>query len=63
VNSLPILATAHFYTGKRRDQFRFYFGAGVGTYYIMQRLEIVGGGDDNTYAYWGLNVGFVWQSF
>jgi outer membrane protein W len=108
VNSLPILATAHYYTGKRRDQFRLYFGAGVGTYYITQRLEIglvafesnnwhlgvapeagvllsfsreftmianvkynyafsagesLGGGDDNTYAYWGLNIGFVWQSY
>ena len=108
VNSLPILATAHFYTGKRRDQFRLYFGAGVGTYYITQRLEIglvafesnnwhlgvapevgvllnfsreftmivntkynyafsagtsLGGSDDNTYAYWGLNIGFVWQSY
>jgi len=108
VNSLPILATAHYYTGKRRDQFRFYFGAGVGMYYIKQRLEIglvafesdnwhfglvpeagvlislnrdltmivngkynyafssgeaLGGGDDNVYAYWGINVGFVWQSY
>ena len=108
VNSLPMLATAHYYTGKRRDQFRFYFGAGAGMYYIKQRLEIglialendnwhfglapevgvlvsfsreftmifnakynyafssgetLGGGDDNTYEYWGLNVGFVWQSF
>ena len=108
VNSLPILATAHYYTGKRRDQFRLYFGAGVGTYYITQRLEIglvafesnnwhlgvapeagvllsfsreftmianvkynyafsageaLGGGDDNTYEYWGINVGFVWQSY
>ncbi len=108
VNSLPILATAHYYTGKRRDQFRFYFGTGAGMYYIKQRLEIglvalendnwhfglapevgvlvsfsreftmifnakynyafsagttLGGGDDNSYAYWGINVGFVWQSF
>jgi outer membrane protein W len=108
VNSLPILATAHYYVGKRRDQFRFYFGTGAGMYYIKQRLEIglvafesdnwhfglapeagvlislnrdftmifnakynyafsagkpLGGGDDNTYAYWGINVGFVWQSF
>ena len=108
VNSLPILATAHYYTGKRRDQFRFYFGTGAGMYYIKQRLEIglvafnsdnwhfglapeagvlislnrdftmifnakynyafsagkpLGGGDDNTYEYWGINVGFVWQSF
>jgi hypothetical protein len=108
VNSLPILATAHYYTGKRRDKFRFYFGTGAGMYYIGQRLEIglvafesnnwhfglapevgvllnfsreltmilntkynyafsagetLGGGDDNTYAYWGINVGFVWQSF
>ncbi len=108
VNSIPILATFHFYTGRRRDGFRVYFGVGAGTYYIMQRLEIglvafesnnwhlgvapeggvllsfsreftmianvkynyafsagesLGGGDDNTYAYWGLNVGFVWQSY
>ena len=108
VNSLPILATAHYYVGKRRDQFRFYFGTGAGMYYIKQRLEIglvafesdnwhfglapeagvlisldrdftmifntkynyafsagepLGGGDDNSYAYWGINVGFVWQSF
>ena len=108
VNSLPMLATAHYYTGKRRDQFRFYFGTGAGMYYILQRLEIglvafesnnwhfgvapevgvllnfsreltmilntkynyafsagttLGGGDDNSYAYWGINVGFVWQSF
>jgi len=108
VNSLPILATVHYYTGKRRDKFRFYLGTGVGTYYIKQRLEIglvafesdnwhigvapevgvlinfsreftmivntkynyafsagetLGGSDDNTYAYWGLNVGFVWHSY
>ena len=108
INAVPILATAHYYTGKRRDQFRFYFGAGAGMYYIKQRLEIglvafesdnwhfglapeagvlvslnrditmilntkynyafsagepLGGGDNNTYAYWGINVGFVWQSF
>ncbi|MEE9450829.1 MAG: OmpW family outer membrane protein [Ignavibacteriaceae bacterium] len=108
INAVPLLATAHYYTGKRRDQFRFYFGAGAGMYYIKQRLEIglvafesdnwhfglapeagvlvsinrdfmmilntkynyafsagepLDGGDDNTYAYWGINVGFVWQSF
>ena len=108
VNSLPILATAHYYTGKRRDTFRIYFGTGAGMYYIKQRLEIglvafesnnwhfglapevgvlinlnsdftmilntkynyafsagepLGGGDDNSYAYWGINVGFVWQDF
>lgn len=107
VNSLPILATAHFYTGKRRDKFRFYFGTGVGMYYIKQRLEIglvafesdnwhfgvapeVGviinfsreftmivntkynyafsagealGGGDNQIDYWGINIGFVWQSY
>ena len=108
VNSIPILATFHFYTGRRRDGFRVYFGVGAGTYYIMQRLEIglvafesnnwhlgvapeggvllsfsreftmianvkynyafsagesLGGVDDNTYAYWGINVGFVWQSY
>ncbi|MHA2101732.1 MAG: hypothetical protein ACW99A_24050 [Candidatus Kariarchaeaceae archaeon] len=40
VNSFPILATAHYYIGKKRDAIRYYFGAGVGTYYIKQRLEI-----------------------
>ncbi|RKY93267.1 MAG: hypothetical protein DRQ13_09685, partial [Ignavibacteriae bacterium] len=40
VNTLPMLATAHYYVGKRRDQFRFYFGTGAGMYYIQQRLEI-----------------------
>ncbi len=107
VNSLPILATAHYYVGKRRDKFRFYFGTGVGMYYIKQRLEIglvafesdnwhfgvapeVGviinfsreftmivntkynyafsagealGGGDNQIDYWGINIGFVWQSY
>ena len=107
VNSLPILATAHFYTGKRRDQYRFYFGTGVGMYYIKQRLEIglvafetdnwhfgltpeagvlislnrdltmivngkynyafssgeALGGGDNQIDYWGINIGFVWQSY
>jgi len=40
VNSFPMLATAHYYIGKKRDQFRLYFGTGVGMYYILQRLEI-----------------------
>ena len=40
VNSLPIMATAHFYIGKKRETIRLYAGAGVGTYYMKQRLEI-----------------------
>jgi outer membrane protein W len=40
VNSFPILATGHFYIGKKRETIRIYFGAGVGTYHIKQRLEI-----------------------
>ena len=40
VNTFPMLATGHYYIGKKRDQARFYLGAGVGTYYILQRLEI-----------------------
>ena len=39
VNTFPMLATGHYYTGKKRDQARFYVGAGVGTYYILQRLD------------------------
>lgn len=40
VNSFPIVGTAHYYTGSRRDPARFYFGANLGLYYIRQRLEI-----------------------
>jgi hypothetical protein len=40
VNSFPIMATGHFYIGKKRETLRIYFGTGVGTYYIMQRLEV-----------------------
>jgi len=108
VNSLPLVATAHYHTGARKDQFRFYFGTGVGMFYIKQRLEIglvalesdnwhfgfapeagvllelskdvtmivntkynyafssgttIGGNDDNAIAYWGFNIGFIWQRF
>ncbi|UCH65180.1 MAG: outer membrane beta-barrel protein [Ignavibacterium sp.] len=40
VNSFPIMATGHFYIGKKRETIRIYGGAGVGTYHIKQRLEI-----------------------
>jgi len=40
VNSFPMMATGHFYIGKKRETLRLYFGTGVGTYYIKQRLEI-----------------------
>ena len=35
-----MMATGHFYIGKKRETLRLYFGTGVGTYYIKQRLEI-----------------------
>jgi len=31
--------------------------------YAFSAGETLGGSDDNTYAYWGLNIGFVWQSY
>jgi len=31
--------------------------------YAFSSGESLGGGDDNTYAYWGINIGFAWQSF
>ncbi len=40
VNSFPMMATLHLYIGKKRETLRLYFGTGVGTYYIIQRLEI-----------------------
>lgn len=39
VNAFPILATAHYYLG-RRGKPRAFIGAGAGTYYIENRLEI-----------------------
>ena len=40
INTFPIMFTAHYWFGKRRDTFRPYLGGGVGVYYIGQRLEI-----------------------
>lgn len=39
-NSFPLLLTGHYHFGKRRDSFRPFIGAGIGTYYILQRFEI-----------------------
>jgi outer membrane protein W len=39
INAFPIMATAHYYFGRRRSV-RPYVGAGVGTYYAENRLEI-----------------------
>jgi opacity protein-like surface antigen len=39
VNAFPLMATGHYYFGRRRGT-RPYIGAGVGTYYAESRLEI-----------------------
>ncbi|NJN26284.1 MAG: hypothetical protein HC819_10055 [Cyclobacteriaceae bacterium] len=39
INSFPIMATMHYYTGQW-DETRFYFGAGVGAQKIDQRTDI-----------------------
>jgi len=39
VNALPLLATAHYYFGRASGP-RTYVGAGVGTYWIENRLEL-----------------------
>ena len=39
VNALPMLATAHYYLGEAGSP-RAYLGAGVGTYWIENRLEL-----------------------
>ncbi len=39
VNAFPIMATAHYYFGRRRG-IRPYVGLGAGTYYAENRLEI-----------------------
>lgn len=39
-NAFPILATFEYYLGHRKSSVRPYIGIGVGTYYIIQRLEL-----------------------
>jgi outer membrane protein W len=41
VNAVPLLVTAHFYSNSsRRDGMMPYLGAGIGTYWIENRLEL-----------------------
>jgi len=40
VNAFPIMATAHYYFGGRRNSIRPYVGGGAGTFYAENRLEI-----------------------
>jgi outer membrane protein W len=106
INSFPLFLNAHYYLGHKSDDFRPFFGVNVGTYYILQRLEIgvwafdndnwhfglapeaglligisrgtyltgtlrynyafdsgttLGGKDDNSFAYWGVNIGISWM--
>ena len=39
INSFPMMLTGHWYTGSR-EEMQFFFGTGVGAYYIRQRFEI-----------------------
>ena len=39
VNAFPVMATGHYYFGRRRGV-RPYLGVGLGTYYVEKRLEI-----------------------
>jgi hypothetical protein len=40
LNSFPMLLNLHYYLGKIRPGMNPYFGLSLGTYYIIQRLEI-----------------------
>ena len=39
INSFPMMVTAHYYFGNK-DSMWFFAGAGVGTYYVIQRFEV-----------------------
>lgn len=39
INSFPIMLTGHYYFGNKNNVWMF-VGGGVGTYYVIQRLEI-----------------------
>ena len=40
LNTFPLMLNAHYYLGNPSSPVRPYFGLNVGTYYILQRLEI-----------------------
>ena len=40
LNAFPLMLNAHYYLGQYSDRVRPYIGLNVGTYYIIQRLEI-----------------------
>jgi opacity protein-like surface antigen len=40
LNTLPFLLTSHWYSSQQNNRTRIYIGAGAGTYYIEQRLDI-----------------------
>ena len=39
-NAFPVMATFEYYLGNKRSSIRPYLGINVGTYYIIQRLEV-----------------------
>jgi len=40
VNSIPLLANAHYYIGDKNDEIRPFLGVNVGAYYVRQRLDM-----------------------
>lgn len=54
VNSIPILLNATYYIGGRRDEFRPFLGLNVGTYYILQRLDMGVYSLDNDHWHFGM---------
>ncbi|MCK5087887.1 MAG: hypothetical protein KAQ90_10220 [Melioribacteraceae bacterium] len=63
INSFPIMASGHYYFGRRRSALRLFFGVGVGVYYITQRFEIGVFGLESNNWHFGLapEAGFLFS--
>lgn len=54
VNSIPLLLSATYYLGGRRDEIRPFLGLNAGAYYILQRLDMGVYSLDNDHWHFGL---------
>lgn len=62
-NVFPMFLNAHYYLSDKGDEFKPYFGLNVGTYYILQRLDIGVYTLDNDNWHFGLapEAGFLFE--
>ncbi|HCV43722.1 MAG TPA: hypothetical protein DGH68_09590 [Bacteroidetes bacterium] len=62
-NVFPMFLNAHYYLSDKGDEFKPYFGLNVGTYYVLQRLDVGVYTLDNDNWHFGLapEAGFLYE--